>query len=456
MALPGFQRLRAGFTTRGRCLLAAGITALLCGLLFGSIDLVRAGCLVLAAPIVAALVVNRSQLTIASRRTVTPARSTLGTDVSVALTVTNRSVLPTGPLMLEDRLPVQITGRARFALDGLAGRESRSVAYRLPRLGRGRYGAGPLRMRLTDPFGLIDTSRSFTATSSFVVTPVVDALPAAQPPYSVDVGENAGSHSIGSHGADDASTREYRYGDDLRKIHWRSTARVGTLMVRHEERPWQGHATLVLDLRAGAHETAIGASPIPAAHPDEPPVDIRRTSSLEWAISAVASIGSHLAHQGRQLSLVETVADAERIHLAGATDLVDHLAEVRASGVADVHELVPIIRHAGRDSTVIAVLGRLDLAGARGLATIQGRGSSRAPLVILLDTATWHRPAATTSPGSQRSATGFDASAAETLRAAGWWVARATSADTTPFVWQQLMGQRAMLSSGASARAERA
>ena len=72
MAHPRFQRLRAGFTTRGRCLLAAGLTALLCGLLFGSIDLARAGCLVLAAPIVAALVVNRSQLTIASRRSVTP------------------------------------------------------------------------------------------------------------------------------------------------------------------------------------------------------------------------------------------------------------------------------------------------------------------------------------------------------------------------------------------------
>ena len=122
MAQSRFQQLRAGFTTRGRCLLAAGLTALVCGLLFGSVDLARAGTLVLAAPIVASLVVNRSQLTIASRRSVTPPRSTLGTDVSVALTVTNRSVLPTGPLMLEDRLPVQITGRARFSLDGLSGR----------------------------------------------------------------------------------------------------------------------------------------------------------------------------------------------------------------------------------------------------------------------------------------------------------------------------------------------
>ena len=453
MAQSRFQQLRAGFTTRGRCLLAAGLTALVCGLLFGSVDLARAGTLVLAAPIVASLVVNRSQLTIASRRSVTPPRSTLGTDVSVALTVTNRSVLPTGPLMLEDRLPVQITGRARFSLDGLSGRESRSVAYRLPRLGRGRYSAGPLRMRLTDPFGLIDTSRSFTATSSFVVTPIVDALPQAQPPYSVDVGENAGSHSIGSHGADDASTREYRHGDDLRKIHWRSTARVGTLMVRHEERPWQGHATLVLDLRAGAHDRG-DTSLTQLAQPDEPPPDIRRTSSLEWAISAIASIGSHLAHQGRELSLVESVSDAERIRLGGAWELVEHLAEVRASGANDLHDLAPIIRDAGRDSTVIAVLGRLDLAGARALATVQARGSGGAPFAILLDTPTWRHGRATGAAEPQPPSPEFDASVVETLRAAGWWVVRAASGDTTPFVWRQLMGQRALTMPTSVARAE--
>jgi uncharacterized protein (DUF58 family) len=457
MAQSRIQQLRAGFTTRGRCLLAAGMTALVCGLLFGSVDLARAGTLVLAAPIVATLVVNRSQLTIASRRSVTPARSTLGTDVSVALTVTNRSVLPTGPLMLEDRLPVQITGRARFSLDGLSGRESRSVAYRLPRLGRGRYSAGPLRMRLTDPFGLIDTSRSFTATSSFVVTPVVDALPQAQPPYSVDVGENAGSHSIGSHGADDASTREYRHGDDLRKIHWRSTARIGTLMVRHEERPWQGHATLVLDLRAGAHDTLIDSSSTHPAQPDEPPRDIRRTSSLEWAISAIASIGSHLAHQGRELSLVESVSDAERVRLGGAWELVEHLAEVRPSGANDLHDLVPIIRDAARDSTVIAVLGRLDLAGARALATVQARGSGGAPFVILLDTPTWrHGRAAGVEPEPRPPSAEFDAAVVETLRAAGWWVVRATSADTTPIVWRYLMGQRTLTTPTSVARSESA
>ena len=54
-------------------------------------------------------------------------------------------------------------------------------------------------------------------------------------------------------GAEDAATREYRYGDDLRKVHWRSTARVGELMVRREEQPVHSRATVLLDGRRGAH-----------------------------------------------------------------------------------------------------------------------------------------------------------------------------------------------------------
>ena len=100
------QRIRPGFTTRARCLVAGGLTAAICGLLFGETDLVRAGCLVVAVPVVAAIIVNRSQVTIASRRGVSHARAAAGSEVVIQLTVTNRSLLPTGALMLEDRKSV--------------------------------------------------------------------------------------------------------------------------------------------------------------------------------------------------------------------------------------------------------------------------------------------------------------------------------------------------------------
>ena len=138
-------------------------------MVFGSADLVRAGCLILVVPLVAYLVVSRSQVTIASRRSVEPARMAVGNDADLQLTITNRSALPVGALMLEDRLPDQLVGRVRFSLEGLSGREARTIAYKLPTPRRGRYLCGPLKVRLTDPFGLIELTRSFTAQSAFVV-----------------------------------------------------------------------------------------------------------------------------------------------------------------------------------------------------------------------------------------------------------------------------------------------
>ena len=222
-------RRRIGFTTRASCLLAAGATAILCGIVLGETDLLRAGLFAIAVPVVAAVVVHRARLRVANRRTVDPPRVTAGDAVTVSLAVTNRSVLPSGALMLEDELPARVTGRARFTLDSLSSRESRTVAYRLPGLGRGRYRIGPLHIRLADPFRMVDLTRSFSSTTEFLVTPTIDDLPPVEPPRSDDVGGSAGSHSVGAHGADDASTREYRIGDDLRKIHWRSSARTGQL-----------------------------------------------------------------------------------------------------------------------------------------------------------------------------------------------------------------------------------
>jgi uncharacterized protein (DUF58 family) len=418
-------RFRAGFTTRASCLIAAGATALLCGLTLGVVDLVRAGILALAIPVVSALVVYRSRVRIANRRSADPARAAAGGAVSIHLAITNRSLLPTGSLLLEDQLPHQLTGRARFVVPGLASREARTVSYRMPELPRGRYRAGPLRIRLTDPFHMVDVVRSFTATTDFVVTPVVDPLPSIEPPRSYDIGDNAGSHSIGAYGADDASTREYRTGDDLRKIHWRSSARTGALMVRQEERPWQGQSTVLLDLRGAAHASAL---------PGDEPRDARERSSIEWAISAAASVGSHLMLAGREVSLISEFTSGERIHLDGPARLNDHLAAIGAAPQHDLGGVGGLLRMAARDSALIAVLGELDPTSLRSLADAHPRGASIPAFALLLDVATWRDPA--TAIGGECDA------AARVLSAAGWRTVVVRRGDTTPQAWQSLLRVR--------------
>ena len=412
---------RTGFTTRASCLLAAGLTAVLCGLLLGEIDLVRAGVLAAAIPCVSALIVQRAQVRIANRRGVEPVRASAGEAVTVHLVITNRSVLRTGTLMLEDKLPERLVGHARFVLDPLGAHEQRTVSYRMPGLGRGRYRVGPLRIRLSDPFRMIDLTRSFTATSEFVVAPVIDQLPPVEPPRSDELGDSAGSHSVGSHGADDQSTREYRMGDDLRKIHWRSSARTGVLMVRQEERPWRGHSTLLLDLRGGAHTYADGP-------PD--PQDPRATSSVEWAISAAASIGAHALVRGRDITLIADPA-ADRVRLTDSGRLGTHLAGVRELSFPDLTPMAASVRSAARDSALVAVLGRLDPASLRMLADAHPRGRSSPAFALLLDVETWRDPDAQTSKHTE--------SAAMVLRNAGWRVSTVRCGDTTPQAWQMLL-----------------
>ena len=415
------ERRRTGFTTRASCLLAAGITAVLCGLLLGEVDLVRAGVLAAAVPCVAALIVRRAQVQIANRRSVDPVRAAAGEAVTVNLVISNRSVLRTGTLLLEDQLPERLVGRARFVLDPLGSHESRTVSYRMPGLGRGRYRVGPLRIRLNDPFRLIDVTRSFTATSEFVVAPVIDQLPPVEPPRSDEMGDSGGSHSVGSHGADDQSTREYRIGDDLRKIHWRSSARTGMLMVRQEERPWRGQSTVLLDLRSLAHAEAPDA----AASPDS-----RVTSSFEWAVSAAASIGNHLLVRGRELTLLGDPAE-DRLRLGNTTLLANHLASARTLGYSDLTVLASSIRSAVRDSSMVAVLGKLDPNSLRMLADAHPRGRSSPAFAILLDVDTWRDPDSAANPS-------VDASAA-VLRNAGWRVTTIRQGETTALAWEILL-----------------
>ena len=432
---------RAGFTTRASCLIAAGVTALGCGLLLGIVDLARAGVLALSLPLLSALVVLRSRVLIANQRRAEPARAVAGQTVVVHLSISNRSLMPIGAMMLEDTLPRPLHDSARFVLDGLLGRETRTVSYRMPRLPRGRYRAGPLHIRLTDPFHLVDVRRSFNATDEIVVAPVVEPLRQVEPPRSLDVGEDAGSHSVGARGADDASTREYRIGDALRKVHWRSSARTGALMVRQEERPWQGQLTVLLDLRAAAHVDG------PAA-PDK---DERRRSSLEWAVSAAASLATHGIVTGRDVGLLADIGGPTRLPLLSATQVAEHLAVVRPTTRADLEPLRGVLGTSGRETSLVAVLGALDPRSLRTLAGVHPRGTSGSALALLLDTTSWAR--GPLPPGAPLPPLGASVQqAARVLRAAGWQVGIARREDRVAAALQRLLAGHSPAGVGAFGR----
>ncbi len=408
-----------GLTTRGRCLLVAGLVLAVCAVALGQRDLLRVAVFLVALPLAAVAIVARTRYRLACARHLDPPRVEAGRAATVRLRLDNVSRLPSGVLLMEDVLPYVLGGRPRFVLDRVEPQGVREVSYPVRSEVRGRFRVGPLSVRLTDPFGLCELSRSFATTDDLVVTPVVSALPAVRLGGDWSGGGEAASRSVATSGTDDAATREYRYGDDLRKVHWRSTARVGELMVRREEQPFQSRATLLLDGRARAHR---GDGP---------------GSSFEWAVSAVASVGVSLARAGFALSMVRDTGEALTPPGLPLTEgvLLDALATVGVSAAGGLDGAATRLRGSGMGGVLVAVLGALELSEAERLARV-GTGVR---VAVVLDTDGW----APVSPRARQAALAQHEQVVALLTGAGWRVLPVTHGTTLASVWPAAGGRSA-------------
>ncbi|MEV0898036.1 DUF58 domain-containing protein [Actinoplanes sp. NPDC049802] len=401
-----------GLTTRGRSFLAAAVAAAVSALILGERDLLRVAVLLAALPMLAAWYVGRSRYKLACTRSLEPARAPVGSSARVILRLQNLSRLPTGTMLLEDRLPYALGSRPRVVLERLGAHQASSVAYTVRADIRGRYPIGPLIVRLTDPFGLCELTRSFPSVDRLTVIPQVVALPRVRL-----AGEYAGTgesraRSVAVHGEDDAATREYRRGDDLRRVHWRSTARTGELMVRREEQPWESRATIVLDTRVYAHR---GEGP---------------TASFEWAVSAVASIAVHLREAGYKLRLVTGAGtDVDASEAGGESLILDTLADVKAEQNGDISILVEHVRRRSDGGLVIGLFGALTTAEAGLLSQLRGNGATC--VGFALDSSTW-MPLA---DGARREADREHAAASLALVRSGWRSVPVTHGDTLAALW---------------------
>jgi uncharacterized protein (DUF58 family) len=408
----------AGLTTRGRSFLAAGVALTVCALFLGERDLLRVGIFLLALPLTAVLVVTRTRYRVACTRQLDPERIPAGRSARVVLRLENLSRLPTGVLLVEDTLPYALGGRPRFVLDRVEPRGVREVTYTVRSDLRGRYPIGPLAVRLTDPFGFCELSRAFRSVDHLVVTPVISTLPPQRIGGDRTGGGDSQARAIAIAGEDDVATREYRQGDDLRRVHWRSTAHAGELMVRREEQPWQSRATLFLDTRDRAH------------HGDGP------SSSFEWAVAAAASIGVHLVRERYAVHYLTDTGDELR-GVGGVSDvgggpfegqLLDNLATVRASRTVHLDASAAGLRRGG-EGIVIAVLGHLEPEDSDLLARM--RTGSRAGIAILIESTSW-----VGMPERERkqAAKGFSATS-RLLAQAGWRVLPVDHRTSLPSIW---------------------
>ncbi|WP_372449341.1 DUF58 domain-containing protein, partial [Streptomyces montanisoli] len=386
----GLRAALSGLTTRGRAFFAAGVAAVACAYILGQPGLLRVGLLVLVLPLVCVGVLYRTRYRVAGSRRLTPARVAAGSEARVHLRIDNVSRLPTGLLMLQDHVPYVLGPRPRFVLDRVEAGGRREVSYRVRSDLRGRYPLGPLQLRLSDPFGMCELTRSFSASDTLTVVPRTEALPAVRL-----VGESSGYGDSRQRrpalaGDDDVIPRGYRHGDDLRRVHWRSTARYGELMVRREEAPQRARCTVLLDTRAGAYR---GAGP---------------DSAFEWAVSGAASVLAHMLQRGYTVRLLtaggtSVPGEGGEGYAGGAQDsadsmglLMDTLAVVEHAEGRALSPAYDVLR-GGSEGLLVAFLGDLD--GEQAAVAARMRARSGTAVAFLLDSGEWSPgPAAPPAP----------------------------------------------------------
>src|SRR6516164_5455747 len=397
--------LFGSLTTRGRSFMAAGGAAIVCGLAIPETDLVRVGALLAILPLISAMAARRSRYRLACSRRLDPPRVPAGQPTTVTARMENVSRLRTAVLLAEDVTPYSLGSRPRFVLDEIEPGGSRELSYQIRSDTRGKFTIGTLRVRVADAFGLVEISRSFSTTSTLVVTPKIYPLPRAAAPSSWLGEGDGGMRTISATGEDDAAPRPYQYGDGLRWVHWRSTARYGELMVRREEHQWRNSASVFLDARRSAH-TSSGP-----------------TASFEFAVSAAASIGAHLTGEGFRARLI---TEAGEIAPRGTFQdtLLDMLAVISPSRESSCAAGTTALAHAG--GQLIAVLGRLS-AGDAGQLAASRRGNAPA-MALLLTVSAWGTEVVPNDT----------VVAAELLAGAGWRVAIVTADTPLALAWQQL------------------
>jgi uncharacterized protein (DUF58 family) len=418
--------LSAGLTLRGRAFLSCGIACAICGILLGYPALIRVAVLLIALPLVAMTVIAGSRYRIACRRSLEPARVTMGSQAKIELRLENTARLPSAPLLVEDQVPYAFGTRPRFVLRRIQPGAARTLIYRVRSDSRGRFPIGPLSLHSADPLGLFEMTRSFTTRQLLTVAPRTETLsPITLGTVWSGRGDGHAAHTAAA-GEDDVGVREYRHGDELRRIHWPATAHRGEIMVRREEQTWHSRATVLLDCRTGAHN---GDGP---------------NSSFEWAVSAAASTIAYLLRNGYTVQLATGVG-APSVPLDTEDAALESLALIQPVHTTALR-IEPGAGEEIGESLVIAFLGTLGDVDTAFLTRAKPAGAGA--LAFILNTPTWSASAlrnATASAAGNAAGRGPSVRRAwesnidvvrDQLAASGWRVVQARAGDRFGQLWQ--------------------
>lgn len=336
-------------TTRGRLVLASGVGMAIAAWLFGVQELYSLAVAAAVLCIGSRVWVDLRRWNLHITRIVHPTRVAAGQEARVELAVQNKGPHPS-PLV-EARDPFDGGRRyARFSIAPIRPGVRLTSSYRLPSTRRGVHRLGPLELRVTDPLGLASCTRPTASETSLTVHPPYTIVPVHGLSSHRDEDRRLPQPVIGRVGHEFYGLREYVPGDDLRHVHWPTTARIDDLVIRQPENLRRGRLTIMADLRANVQD-------------DE---------TVEAVLSAVASLAMSSLRAGLQVRVV-TTAGWDSGHGTGRDHgpaLLDGLA------AAEIHlprpHVEPFRLAGGLEPLVVATTDRCGDADLRSAVGMSG------------------------------------------------------------------------------------
>lgn len=349
---------RTRLTARGWSFLAAAAVLIVLAYGLRRPELLFLGCFSAAVPLLSLVLIRLQQPKLRARRTLTPLVVTAGRSTTVRVDVQNMAPRPMAAASWSDAIGWLPSGAVAGQLPALQSgvlrrREPRSQArltYRFVPPRRGVFEVGPFTVTRADPFGLARSTQQVHRAEQVTVVPQTQVLPES----GLTIAEAEGSarlvqyRSVGSD--HDVTTRTYRAGDALRRVHWRASAHHGELMVRQEEQRSHSEASVLLDTRRS------GYSDVSALHPLAIESD-----RFEWAIEFAGSLVVHLQRSGFVVHLHET-APVQLASVENTTRFLESLATVQLTPVPlRMEQVLGAAGQAGRaPGSMFAVLSDAD------------------------------------------------------------------------------------------------
>jgi len=321
-------------------------------------------------------------------------RSQVGKLAEEQFELQNRSILP--KLWVEVRDYSTMPGHfASRVISTLGPRKRQRWMVRTYCEQRGRFRLGPMSLSSGDPLGLFRLRRELSATSTMIVYPATVDIPGFEPSTGYMPGGEAlwrRTHHITTNVS---GVREYAPGDSFSRIHWRSTARTGDLMVKEFELDPTADVWLFLDMNSSMHYSAPWE---PALEREGPAVLWKdhkelqlRPSTEEYAVTAAASLARHFLMRQRAVGLISHGRHRELIQADRGerqlNKILETLAVIEATGYVPFSQvLVSEGKQLSRNTTLIAITPSTSLDWVASLRDLRRRGVRGTAILLAADT----------------------------------------------------------------------